>query len=91
MKLGKRKRIFGLAVLVLVGGVIFMMTFMRTPAQVAGMMQTMARELSSVALVIHMIFAAALVTGLLAGKSRNTLFPALLMLLSGSATSAASI
>ena len=64
----------------------FVLTFVKTPEAITGMLETVAKETRGYAAVVHLLFLVVLGLGLLMGRLRNLLFSLFIAIISLSAT-----
>ncbi|MCD4741990.1 MAG: hypothetical protein K8R67_05865 [Desulfobacteraceae bacterium] len=67
-------------------GIVFIFTFLKIPAEITNMLQQVTKDTSFLAAVMHGIYLALLILGLILKKLRNIIFAALLLILSGTAS-----
>jgi hypothetical protein len=65
---------------------IFILTLLRTPEQVSNMLNKVTSDMSSLAVIVHIIYWIVIVVGLLFKRIRTIAFSSLLLILSGTAT-----
>ncbi|MCK5096485.1 MAG: hypothetical protein KAR45_00185, partial [Desulfobacteraceae bacterium] len=67
-------------------GIIFILTFFKSPENVSLMLHQVTRDTSFLAAIIHGIYLVLVVLGLIFIKLRNVIFATLLLILSGTAS-----
>ena len=67
-------------------GIVFIFTFLKTPAEITNMLQQVTKNTSFLAAVMHGIYLVLLILGLIFIKLRNIMFSSLLLILSGTAS-----
>jgi len=84
MKTNKTKKI-AFIVLSIFLAIIFIITYLKNPGEIYDKLQKTALENTPIAVGMHILFAFSLVIGLFVKRLRNFVFPALLLVLSGTA------
>jgi len=79
------KNIYKWILLSILMSIVFILTFFKSPDEISSMLHQVTKDTSFLAAVIHGIYFVLIILGLIIKNLRNALFPALLLILSGTA------